>query len=90
LLNRIADILEVDATDLLISETVNVYDNDVHDNPNGGVINGDVNNSYSFPPELKRVYEGMMQLMRELVEEKNRTITANEKIIELLQKLKGK
>lgn len=83
MLFRIADILEVDATDLLVNETVNIENNDVHDNSGGGINNGEVNNHNAFPDELKEAYKDMMQLMRDLIAEKNETIA-------LLKEMKGK
>jgi len=82
LLNSIAEALEVDMPDLLVSESVHIENNDIHDNT-GGAVNNDVINNNNFPPELKTAYEDMMQLMRELIEEKNKTIA-------LLEERKGK
>jgi transcriptional regulator with XRE-family HTH domain len=82
MLMRIAEVLDVDVADLLVNETVNIENNDIHDNQNGaGYIAEAVANQ--FPPNLKTAYEDMMKLMRELIAEKNETI-------KLLKELKGK
>jgi transcriptional regulator with XRE-family HTH domain len=89
LLSRIAEVLEVDVPDLLASEVVNIFENDIHDNQNSPAGNGTgITNVNAFPDELKEAYQDMMQLMRELIEEKNSTIAAHEKIIALLQELR--
>ena len=80
LLMRLAEALEVDAADLLTNEVVDIHDNEIHSSV---VAYGEVTNNNSFPPELKKAYEDMMQLMRELIEEKNKTIA-------LLEEKKGK
>jgi len=82
LLGRIAEALEVDMPELLTHETVNIENNDVHENETG-IVAGDQNNHNAFPDELKEAYKDMMQLMRDLIAEKNKTIA-------LLEEMKGK
>jgi transcriptional regulator with XRE-family HTH domain len=94
MLMRIAEVLDVDAADLLVNETVNIENNDVHDNEVEGTtvsgIVGNQNNHNAFPDELKEAYKDMMRLMRELIEEKDRVTAEKEKAIALLQTLLDK
>jgi transcriptional regulator with XRE-family HTH domain len=85
MLFSIAEILEVDPTELLVNETVNIENHDIHDNTNPSVGNGQIGEiaHNAFPEELKETYKEMMQLMRELIAEKEKTIA-------LLRELKGK
>ena len=87
LLGRIAEALEVDMPELLTNETVNIENNDIHDNDvDGTTVSGIVanqTNHNAFPEELKEAYKDMMQLMRDLIAEKNETIA-------LLKEIKGK
>lgn len=82
MLFRIADILDVEAADLLVNETVNIENHDIHDNQNPSVGNGHISEvtNNAFPDELKEAYKDMMQLMRELLEEKNKTIALMEQL----------
>jgi transcriptional regulator with XRE-family HTH domain len=79
LLFRIAELLEVDATELLVNETTNIENNDIHDNETS-IVGGDQHIHNAFPDELKEAYKDMMQLMRELIDEKNKTIALMEQL----------
>jgi transcriptional regulator with XRE-family HTH domain len=84
LLMRLADALDVEPAELLTNETVNIEhsgDNTENIGSIGYAQEMTINNS--FPPELKKAYEDMMHLMKDLIAEKNETIR-------LLKEIKGK
>jgi len=81
LLMRLADALDIEPADLLTNETVNIENNEINNSP--VITQGDSTVNVSFPDELKEAYKDMMQLMRDLIDEKNETIR-------LLKEMKGK
>ena len=81
LLMRLADALDVEPADLLTNETVNIENNEINNSP--VITQGDSTVNVSFPDELKEAYKDMMQLMKDLIAEKNETIA-------LLKEMKGK
>jgi transcriptional regulator with XRE-family HTH domain len=80
LLGRIADALETEWTELVTGDTVNIEHNEINGAAYIAEGTGQINN---FPPDLRKAYEDMLQLMRELMAEKD-------KMIEMLMKMKGK
>ena len=83
LLMRLADVLDVEPSDLLVNETVVFENNTANDSSTAINYGSTITNNNSFPPDLKQAYEDMMQLMRDLIAEKNETIA-------LLKEMKGK
>jgi transcriptional regulator with XRE-family HTH domain len=89
LLTRIADVLETDVPELLRTEVVNIEK--IGDNTGTAVTTGagnevTVNN---FPIELKQLYDEMLQELRAVIAEKNKTIEEKNATIALLRKMQS-
>jgi transcriptional regulator with XRE-family HTH domain len=84
LLGRIAEVLETDVPDLLATELYIEHNGDNNGdyahNGDGPVTELNINNN--FPPELKKAYEDMMQLMRDLIAEKDKTIAMQQQMLD--------
>jgi transcriptional regulator with XRE-family HTH domain len=90
ILGRIAEVLETDVPELLKTEAVNIErigDNNDHSVAIG--YNNEMNVNHNFPAELKQVYDEMIQQLRDVISEKNKTIEEKNATIALLRKMQG-
>jgi transcriptional regulator with XRE-family HTH domain len=82
LLGRIAEALETDVPELLTSEVMNVHNGDNTETNAPVGYGSEININNNFPPELKKAYEDMMQLMRDLIAEKDKTIALQQQMLD--------
>jgi transcriptional regulator with XRE-family HTH domain len=84
MLMRIAEVLDVDAAELLVNETINIENNDIHDNRGSAIVAYEINNGAA-----KETTE-LIQQMKEIIEANRNLVADNNRLIAMLLEKQGK